>query len=165
MSMNRKPESRRGRFICGLLAAGMGMFVMLVGLGVVPVKPRPGDGPMWIVTAAGMMFLLAGVSIAVGAIQGVPESGELPEDTNWWFRLFYYVLGLVIACALAAIGSWVAFGPGERFFGGPGMFLLSREANNMFGRIAFGFGAVLSWLCLLGLAISGARRLFQRNIR
>ena len=34
--------------------------------------------------------MLAGISIAVGAIHGVSETGELPKDTGWWMRLFYY---------------------------------------------------------------------------
>ena len=155
--------SPRGRFICGLLAAAMGSFLILVGLGVVPVNPRSVHGPMWIVNAAGVMFFLAGVSIAVGAIQGVPQSGELPEDTGWWMRLFYYVLGLTIVGALAAIGSWVAFGPGIRHFSGTGMFLLSPEANNLAGRIGFGFGAILTWLFWIAVAIRGARKLFPRR--
>ena len=108
--------------------------------------------------------MLAGLSIAVGAIHGVSETGELPKDTGWWMRLFYYVIGLVIAGALASIGSWVAFGPGPRAFSGTGLFLLSPEASAMVGRIVFGFGAVLTWLCTIALAVSGARKLFVRQI-
>jgi hypothetical protein len=75
-------------------------------------------------------------------------------------RLFYYVLGLTAAAALASIGTWVAFGPGPRAFSGTGMFLLSREAGETVGRIVFGFGAVLTWLITVALAVSGARKLF-----
>jgi hypothetical protein len=42
------------------------------------------------------------------------------------------------------------------------MFLLSQEANNITGRIIFGFGAVLTWHCVLAMAISGARKLFSK---
>src|SRR5688572_11659387 len=138
------PPSPRTTFICGLLAAGMGLFLILTGLGVLPMPPRSASGAAWIATVAGLMFLLAGVSISVGAIHGVSETGELPENTGWWMRLFYYVTGLVAAGALAAIGTWVAFGPGARAFGGTGMFLLSKEANEMVGRGLFGFGALLT---------------------
>ena len=102
----------------------------------------------------------AGISIAVGAIHGVSASGELPKDSNWWMRVFYYVVGLAIVGGLAAIGSWVAFGPGARSFSGPGLFLLSAENAALVGRIIFGFGAVLTWLCLIALVASGARKLF-----
>jgi len=132
-------------------------------LGVVPVDERSVHGPMWIAVAAGLMFFLAGISIAVGALQGASSSGELPANTGWWLRLFHYVLGLAVAGWLAAIGSWVAFGPGDRSFGGTGMFLLSREASAIAGRIIFGFGALLTWFCVLALAVSGARKLFTKT--
>jgi hypothetical protein len=160
--MNRQqPASPRTTLLCGLLAVAMGLFLLLFGLGVVPMKPRAGDAPLWIASAAGIAFMLAGVSIAVGAIHGVSETGELPKDTGWWMRLFYYAIGLVIAASLAIIGSWVAFGPGPRAFSGTGMFLFSPEANAMVGRIVFGLGAVLTWLITITLAVSGARKLFS----
>jgi hypothetical protein len=162
--MNRQgPASRRTTFVCGLLAVAMGFFLLLAGLGVVPMNPRSVHGPLWIASAAGIAFMLGGISIAVGAIHGVSETGDLPKDAGWWMRLFYYVIGLVIASSLAAIGSWVAFGPGPRAFSGTGMFLLSPEASAMVGRIVFGFGAVLTWLCTIALAVSGARKLFSGN--
>lgn len=162
MDMDRqRPESPRATFVCGLLAAAIGLFLLLVGLGVVVLDPRSVHGPLWIASAAGIIFMLAGISIAVGAVQGVLETGEPPKDTGWWMRLFYYVIGLVIAGSLASMGSWVAFGPGPRAFSGTGMFLLSPEAGAMVGRIVFGFGAVVTWLCTIALAVSGARKLFS----
>ena len=157
---NRTPASPRATFFCGLLAVAMGLFLLLVSLGVVPVKPRSVHAPIWILSAAGLAFLLAGISIAVGAIHGVSATGEVPKDASWWMRMFYYVLGLTAAAALASIGTWVAFGPGPRAFSGTGMFLLSREAGETVGRIVFGFDAVLTWLITVALAVSGARKLF-----
>lgn len=61
-------------------------------------------------------------------------------------RLFYTVIGVMIAAMLASIGSWIAFGPGPRAFSGTGLFLLSPDASDMVGRIVFGFGAMLTWL-------------------
>ena len=79
--------------------------------GPVPAADRSGRGPDEAARratrrcgsqpSAGIAFMLAGVSIAVGAIHGVSETGELPKDTGWWMRLFYYAIGLVIAAALA----------------------------------------------------------------
>jgi hypothetical protein len=125
------------------------------------MDPRSVHGPLWIAVVAGICFMLAGTSVAVGAIHGVSETGEPPQDSGWWMRLFYYVLGLVIAGSLASIGSWVAFGPGPRAFSGTGLFLLSPEAGAMVGRAVFGFGAVLTWLCTIALAVSGARKLWS----
>lgn len=161
--MDRQPPPPCTTVVCGLLAAGTGVFLMLIGFGVVPVNPRSVHGPMWIATAAGIAFLLAGISISVGAIHGVSETGELPKDTGWWMRLFYYLIGLVIVGALASIGTWVAFGPGPRHFSGTGLFLQSLEASALVGRIIFGFGAIVTWLCAIALAVSGARKLFPRK--
>jgi hypothetical protein len=111
--------SSSGTLISGLLAAGIGIIPILIGLGVIPVDERSVHGPMWTLLAAGLTFFLAGVSIAVGALQSVSESGELPENSSWGVRLFYYVLGLAVASLLAAVGTCVAFGPGERSFEGP----------------------------------------------
>jgi len=157
----QQPASPRTTFLCGLAAVGMGLFLLLFGLGVVPMKPRAGDGPLWIGVVAGICFMLAGLSIAVGAIHGVSETGDLPKDTGWWMRLFYTVIGVVISGALATIGSWVAFGPGPRNFGGTGMFLLSLEANAMVGRIMFGIGAVITWLFTIAIAVRGVRQLLS----
>ena len=159
--MSQQPASRRTTILCGLFAVAMGLFLLLVGLGVVPVKSRSVHGPMWIASAAGIAFMLAGLSVAVGAIHGVSETGEPPQDTGWWMRLFYTAIGVIIAGTLASVGSWIAFGPGPRAFSGTGLFLLSREASDMVGRIVFGFGAVLTWLCTIAIAVSGTRKLFS----
>jgi len=128
---------------------------------VVPMRPRTGDAPLWIAVVAGIAFVLGGISVAVGAIHGVSETGDLPEDASWWMRLFYYLIGVAVAGALASIGTWVAFGAGPRTFSGTGMFMLSLEVNAMIGRIMFGIGAVLAWLITIVLAVSGARKLMS----
>jgi hypothetical protein len=161
---SRQPASPRATFLCGLAAIGVGLFLILFGLGVIPVKPRAGDAPLWIAVVAGLAFMLAGIAVAVGAIHGVSETGELPEGTSRWKRLLQYLIGVIIAGALASIGSWVAFGPGPRSFGGTGMELLSPEANALTGRIVFGIGAALSWLITIVMAISGVRKLFGKSI-
>lgn len=159
----QRPASPRTTFLCGLAATGMGLFLLLFGLGLIPIKPRAGDAPLWIAAVAGVAFMLAGISIAVGAIHGVSETGELPKDTGWWMRLFYTVIGVIIAGALASIGSWVAFGPGPRAFSGTGLFLLSPEASAMVGRVAFGIGAAVTWLITIAFAVSGVRKLFGKS--
>jgi hypothetical protein len=163
MSSVREPPSRRATFLVGLAAVAVGLYLLLMGLGVLPKPARGASGALWVAAVAGIAFMFAGISIAFGAIQGVSASGELPKDAGWWSRLLYYVLGLVACASLAVIGSWVAFGPGLRHFGGTGMFLLSPDANNLVGRIVFGIGAALTWLCTIAMAVSGARKLFARS--
>jgi hypothetical protein len=157
------PPSPRTTFVCGLLAVGMGLLLVLIGFGVIKPGGKGMHAPLWIATCAGLVFMLAGISIAVGAIHGVSSTGELPKDAGWWSRLFYYALGLLICAGLAAIGSWVAFGPGPRVFSGTGMTFMSKGANELIGRIVFGFGAVVTWLILLAFAVTGARKLRRRG--
>jgi hypothetical protein len=162
MSTDRPPLSPRTTFLCGLLAVGMGLFLLLTGLGVVTMKPRAGDGPLWIAAVAGIAFMFAGASIAFGALQGVDSTGEIPREASFWSRLLYYGLGLVCCGCLPVIGSWIAFGPGLRHFGGTGLFLLSPDANTMVGRTVFGIGAIITWLLVIALAVRAARKLFPR---
>jgi hypothetical protein len=156
MTNPTRPFSRIA-LVGGLLAAGWGLVLVLIGLGVIPVDPRSVNGPIWLMSAAGLAFMLAGISTAVGTIHGVSETGDLPKNTGWWMRLFYYVAGLLIVGALASMGTWVAFGSGARGFSGSGMAMVPSETV---GRIVFGFGAVLAWLCTIALAVSGGRKLF-----
>jgi hypothetical protein len=73
-----------------------------------------------------------------------------------------YLIGVAIFASFGAIGSWIAFGPGERAFSGS-FFFLSGEANAAVGRIAFGIGAVIVWICTIGLAVLGTRRFLGRG--
>jgi hypothetical protein len=160
MSQQQQPSPRM-TVVCGLFAAGMGVVLILVGFGV--LKPRGPNAPLWIATAAGLAFLLAGISIAVGAIHGVSSDGELPKGAGWWSRVFYYGAGIFACVCLAAIGTWVAFGPGMRNFSGTGTLLLSRDVNEVVGRAVFGFGAILTWLIAIAVAVRAARQLFPRK--
>lgn len=59
----QQPASRRTTILCGLFAIAMGLFLLLVGLGVVPLDPRSVHAPMWTASAAGIAFMLAGLSV------------------------------------------------------------------------------------------------------
>jgi hypothetical protein len=127
---DRQPLSPRTTIFWGVLTIGMGLFLVLMGFGVVKPEPRSVHGPLWIATVAGLVFMLGGLSIVVGALNGVSGSGELPKHTGWWMRFFYYALGLVACAGLAAIGTWVAFGGSTRTFGGSGMMLVPLPLGN-----------------------------------
>jgi hypothetical protein len=144
-----------------MLMVSMGLYFSLIGLGVLPVPggPRNLHGPLWIVLAAGLAFLLGGLAFALHlAAGGEPGSGELPKDAPHWVRLAQYLIGVAILACFDAIGSWIAFGPGERTFGG------TIPVGPTGGRIAFGIGAVIVWLSLIGYAVSGARKLLKGRI-
>lgn len=159
---DKRPATKREVLAIGLIAAGAGIFFMLVGLGVVPVPKRSLHAPLWIVFCAGLTFFLGGGALLLHlAAGGKPDERDLPRDAPYWMRVVQYLAMLTIFAAFAVIGSWIAFGPGERdismsmpFYSGP--------ANEIVGRTAFGIGAVITWLCTIAVAVAGVRKL-RRN--
>jgi hypothetical protein len=89
---------------------------------------------------------------------GETHDGEMPHGTSFWLRAVCYLIGLICIGSLAAIGTWVAFGPGPRAFSMSIPFLGKGPANEWLGRAVFGVGAVLVWLFF----IVAARRYWQR---
>ena len=76
-------------------------------------------------------------------------------------RVAYYLLGLAVVGALATVGTWVAFGPGERAFAVSLPFLGSGPASPWIGRAVFGVGAVLTWLFFVVAAVAWWRKLVR----
>ncbi|MGH8836214.1 MAG: hypothetical protein ACRDWG_14635, partial [Actinomycetes bacterium] len=119
-----------------------------------PGGPKNLHAPLWIVLCAGLVFLLGGLAFGLNVVGGAnPQTGELPKDAPRWVRVAQYMIVLAIFAAFATIGSWIAFGPGERAFSG------TVPIGSTGGRIVFGIGAVIVWLCTLAYAVSGARKL------
>ena len=164
--MARPAPPQKKLIVVGTLAGAAGLYFLLVGAGLLPIPggPKNVHGPLWLVLCAGLAFFLAGVAIVLLAFGGANDQGEFPADTPAWFRVVQYLIGLAIFASFGAIGSWVAFGPGERVFSGSFLFF-SAETNAQIGRTVFGIGAVIVWLCTLAFAVAGARKLLQRNRR
>ena len=158
---DQKPASKRELLFIGLFAIAMGVITVLIAGGVIPAKPATGPhAPMWLATLSGSIFLLAGAAIMLRALAGgAAENGDLPADAPLWLRALYYAMGLAVVGTLAAIGTWVAFGPGERTFSTTIPFLASGPANEWVGRAAFGAGAVIGWLMFAMFAVSWWRKL------
>lgn len=160
-----RPATPREMLGFGLLAAGIGLYFVLVGAGLLPVPggSRALHAPLWVVVAAGLVFLLAGGSLLVQRAGGAKDSGsELPPEAPRWMRAVQQLLVVALFVSFAVIGSWIAFGPGERaitvstpFGSGP--------ANEWVGRAAFGVGAVILWLCTIGIVVSALRRIGRRG--
>jgi hypothetical protein len=72
------------------------------------------------------------------------------------------LLSLAIVVSLAAIGTWVAFGPGAREFSSPVPFL-PVWLNERIGRTVFGAGAILTWIVVIVMVVTGARSLRGRK--
>lgn len=155
------PTSMR---LIGAGAAAFGLWLVLVGFGALPIPggPRNLHGPLWMATAAGLAFLLAGLAVGLQAWGRADSNGELPDDAPFWMRVVQYLIGVAIFLCFAMLGSWIAFGPGPRGFSGSFMFF-GRSINELIGRGMFGFGAVICWVGTLAFAVSGARKLKARR--
>jgi len=144
----------------GLLAAAMGLLIVLASLGVVFPGAKVAGNERWIGVVAGGIFLLAGIVVVIQTWFATPTTpeGELPPGTPLWIRATIYGFILIIVAALAGIATWVAFGPGTREFSGFTSFL-PRWLDEAAGRAVFGTGAILTWVILLVMAVAGLKRL------
>jgi hypothetical protein len=156
----KRPTTKKEMLVIGLIAGGVGLFFVLVGLGIVP--PPGGKkslhAPLWVVFCAGLTFLLAGGVLLLHLLSGAkPADSDFPANAPRWMRVVRHLAGVAVFASFAIIASWIAFGPGERafsvsipFFSGP--------ANETVGRVAFGIGAIVMWLCTIAVFLSGARK-------
>lgn len=164
---NSDQLSPRARPLVGLLFLAIGLFIMLVGTGIIEADPKSVHAPPWVITLAGLCFALIGAILLLGvAMPTLDANGNLPEHAPWRWRFLQYLFGLAIFAAMAMVDSWVALGPGERNFTSSISSLGSgREsaANEISGRIAFGLGAALMWICVIAFGVIGAKKLFARK--
>jgi hypothetical protein len=162
MSAQQPATPRDIRWI-GAVAAAAGLYFMLVGLGLLPVPGglRNLHGPLWIVLLVGLAFFLAGGAVLVQVVGRANAGGDLPADAPLWMRIVQYLIGVMLFACFAMIGSWIAFGGGPRAFSGSFLFF-DDVTNASIGRIAFGIGAVITWLATAAFAVVGARKLLRR---
>jgi hypothetical protein len=162
----KKPPSPREAIGIGAICAAIGVYFILVSLGVLPIPGGEKNlhGPLWILFCVGLVFLLGGLGVlAPAAATGeVRNDGELPAGSPQWLRVAQYLLGLALFASFALIGTWIAIGGGTRSFTIGGGFFETSGGGEIVGRVAFGLGAVIVWLCLLGFAVKGARKLLRR---
>lgn len=164
MSETETAAGRQVNWPFGAAALAFGAFVMLAGAGVVPERVLgKAHAPGWVVVACGLAFFIAGAAILLQSAGGADANGRLAPTAPRWMAAAQYLLVLTILVVFAAIGSWVAFGPGERpisvNLGG----LPLGRAPEYFGRAVFGLGAALLWLCVAVMTASGLRRLRNRG--
>ena len=128
---------------------------MLSALGLVP-PPQSSPAPSWVGAVAGLVFVVGGACFLIRALRGPSSQPQAPVPA--WARTAQYLAVLGVFVAFATVNSWVAFGPGERLFAasiggvaGPG--------SEVLGRAAFGFGAVVAWLCVAVILLSSLKLL------
>jgi hypothetical protein len=146
---------------CGLFALALGLFIVLSAFGIIPSRGST-DGERWIGVIAGLAFVFGGLAVVIQTCAKATSAGDLPSTAPIWVRATLHLLSLAVIVSLGAIGTWVAFGPGERKFSSSIPFL-PPWLNEPIGRTIFGAGAILIWIFLIVMAVVGARRLCGRK--
>jgi hypothetical protein len=152
--------------IFGLLFVAIGVFVVLAVTGLIPGGEKGLRAPVWVAVCAGGVFVLAGCTVLLRAAAGGNlDDSEMPAGSPFWMRFVQYFIGLAVVAGLAAIGSWIAFAPGEREFTMTAPIVGSGRGSELTGRIVFGIGAVMVWVMFVVFAVSWKRKLFRRDAR
>jgi hypothetical protein len=161
--------SNRSNIFWGLFMAAIGASIVAGVSGLFGLNLRPADGePRWMGICAGGIFLAGGLAVIVqslAAAKPVPD-GSLSPDAPLWVQRISLALCLFIVGSFTAIFFWIAFGSGERHFNGGASFggvQVSGHASGMFGRAAYGVGAVLAAVMFIAFLIGGTRRLLRRD--
>lgn len=137
----------------GGLFASVGLAIVFVSLGWIPVDPASVHAPMWVLGLAGLIFMLPGLLMCYYGIRnGLAREGTKVVEKPWggpgWF------VGAAIISAFGAIGLWVGFGDGPREFSG------GVTGSPMEGRFVFGSMGVLCTLLAVGIWWRGLKEIF-----
>ncbi|MBI1336820.1 MAG: hypothetical protein GC164_07650 [Phycisphaera sp.] len=65
--------------VASLFFVGMGVFITLIGLGVVHVKPSSIHAPMWVISLVGLIFFMAGAGVFTGGLKALRTAGKLKQ--------------------------------------------------------------------------------------
>lgn len=123
-----RPLSHRETLAFSMVFMLIGLLIILLGLGVIPVDEASFNAPKWIIRLCGMTFFIAGVMVWSG-------NGSRTND----------LMAAVLILIFAVVGGWVALYGGSEDFSG-GIPFLSKDSNVSLARIIFGAGSVL---CLM----------------
>ncbi len=157
------PASRSDIVGIGIAFTLAGLYFILVAMDVLP---PPGDtsAPAAVVFCAGLAFLFAGGTCMVRAKAGMADhESDVPEKAPRWLKLSYRALGIGVAGALAAIGTWIAIGGGPRAFSVSAPFVEMRTTGEVVGRTVFGLGAIIVWIYVIALTVGTVRKFFGRR--
>ena len=126
---------------------GMGLFILLTALNIIPSAEENYLAPRPVVAAAGLVFFLAGFLLFIGSIF---SAEELRLPIMLWIQFLFVVTAMA---AFSGIFLWVGLGPGEREFQSSttfGSVTTRGTADDITGRILFGSVGVL---CSLGTVL------------
>ena len=156
--------SPKAAVVVGLVFVAMGLLLVLLALGFVPGGDASLEAPRWVVACGGLAFVLCGGAVIVGfaVAGGAGPDGDLLPGTPRSVRLTQYLLGLGIISCLAAVFTWIAFGPGPRAFTVFLPFVGRGAGSETVGRAVFGTGAVLMWVFLAVFVVVSGQRLRRK---
>jgi len=157
--LSRREASPHEVASLGIALSLAGLYFMLGSLGVLPMPEV--DSPAFLVFAAGVAFVFAGLLCFIRARTGMATT--LPEASPGWIKLSYQTLGIGVLGALATIGTWVAIVSGPRAFTVSSALGTMQTTGDLVGRTVFGLGAVIVWIGVIALTVSTVRKLLDRG--
>lgn len=150
------PASQRQALVIGAVFAGLGLYLMAISAGLMPMPGGRGNlhGPLWVGVLAGFVFFLGGAAAVMQACGGADAQGELPATAPAWMRVAQRLVVLVVLACCATLGTWVAlFGEAAQLSGS----FAGLPLGAVVARIGFGFGALLAWTATIAVALSSVR--------
>ena len=162
------PPPDKSTIACGLVTVAMGLFLVLQTSGLLGFDSKSGtEAPAWIGICAGLVFVAGGIAVTLQSLPfaRIRPGGDFSDETPTWVRSVVLASALTIVGGMAAIGGWVAFGPGPRHFYVVGLFIGSDRFDDTLGRAIFGLGAVLTGIAFIAFAVTGTRLLISRTRR
>ena len=147
----------------GLLTVALGLVPVLVMAGILPRSQSADPAPSWIGLLVGLAFICAGLLVVMRELAGIGNDSRavMTQNLPWPLHAACDLLVGVIIFSMAAIFTWVAFGPGPRHFSvSAGILFWTRTSGggDALGRAAFGFGALLFWVFAIAFVRDAARR-------
>jgi len=146
----------RAELVLGLVCIVFGAFPVLSATGLIP-PPQSTPAPPWVGAVAGLVFVVGGACFLIRALRG--PSGQPPGRVPAGARAAQYLAVIAVFAGFAAVNTWVAFGPGERAFSTIVGGAARLDGGEILGRAAFGFGAVVAWLCVAVILLSSLKLL------
>jgi uncharacterized membrane protein HdeD (DUF308 family) len=149
---NHSSSQDKSTIVAGVIAALVGLFIVLVSVDVIHADPESFHAPRWVVTFAGLTFVCAGLLLLS---QNLFSPKEHRAPIVMWIQ---YLLTTGMMTAFSSIFLWVGFGPGEREFSTSASFLfftVSGAGDELIGRILFGGAGLLVGAFTLYAAVRG----------
>lgn len=123
--MSKKELTNKQKTLASIAFSLMGVFIVLLSLGVISTDEADKHAPDWVIGACGAIFLITGIMIKTG------DRGRRSD-----------FLGGFLLLAFGLVGGWVAvFGSGEHMSGG--FAFASQDSNITLARLVFGLGSLI----------------------